>query len=347
MNQGQPDGISVVVCCYNSANRIEATLHSLILQNISENLDFEIIVVDNNCTDNTVAKVAEFSSKHDGQGRIKVVSESRPGLTYARECGFAASRYDIIVLVDDDNHLDVNYLQLAYASIADNPDVGIVGGLGEAVYENEIPEWLKGTGFVHATGAPWGVDDQKWAEVFAVYGAGMVIRKQVLSELKSIDFEGVLTDRKGNELSSGGDTELCMGAKLLKWKICYNPAMRFKHLIPPQRTTWPYIKRLYRGFGKAKPYIDIYMHVLGGNTAQIATRTGPALDRIAQLMREFRSSPRISLFAAITGLGNKDLVLASQAQLASIVQLWSARDHYQQAINKIYEFASKARQLKP
>lgn len=342
-----PQGLSVVVCCYNSANRIGGTLQHLLRQKLSEQIDFEIIVVDNNCTDNTVAKVAEFCSKFDGQRKITVVTESRPGLAYARERGFAASKFETIVLVDDDNHLADNYLQLAFDTMAQNPQAGIVGGIGEAVYEAEIPKWLENNGHVHATGRPWGVTADEFTEVFAVYGAGMVIRKKVLDDLKSHRFEGILSDRKGKELSSGGDTELCLAARLLNWKVFYHPQLKFKHLIPPQRTTWPYLKLLFRGFGKAKPYIDLYAHVLAGNPAPPNTRFGPAIDRMAHLLREFRENPKLSLFAALSGRGNKDMVLASQAQLAAALQLWAARDQYRSAISRIYAFAERARQNKP
>ncbi len=45
--------VSIVICCYNSAHRLPETIRHLLAQEIPEGLLWEVIVVDNACTDNT------------------------------------------------------------------------------------------------------------------------------------------------------------------------------------------------------------------------------------------------------------------------------------------------------
>ena len=68
---------SIVVPCFNEARYIEKTLKSLKNQNFDG--DYEIIIVDNNCTDKTV----EIAKKYD----VKVVSETKAGTCFARDAG--------------------------------------------------------------------------------------------------------------------------------------------------------------------------------------------------------------------------------------------------------------------
>ena len=53
MTSNFPCGVSVIVCCYNSAERLPETLKYLSMQNVPENMPWEIIIVDNNSTDST------------------------------------------------------------------------------------------------------------------------------------------------------------------------------------------------------------------------------------------------------------------------------------------------------
>jgi GT2 family glycosyltransferase len=47
----RPAGVSVVVCCHNSASRLPTTLHHLAAQEVPRDLGWEVIVVDNASTD--------------------------------------------------------------------------------------------------------------------------------------------------------------------------------------------------------------------------------------------------------------------------------------------------------
>jgi len=83
--------VSVVIPVYNEEKYIGACLKSL--QNQREKPD-EIIVVDNNCTDNTVTIAKQYP--------VRIVKEKKQGMSHARNAGFDAARYDIIARCDAD-----------------------------------------------------------------------------------------------------------------------------------------------------------------------------------------------------------------------------------------------------
>lgn len=91
----QPLTVSIVIPVYNEASRIEACLESIAHQLVTP---YEVIVVDNNSTDNTVELAQRFPF-------VTVLHESRQGIVYARDTGFDAATGDIIGRIDADTRL--------------------------------------------------------------------------------------------------------------------------------------------------------------------------------------------------------------------------------------------------
>ena len=100
MNELEPCRFSIVIPCYNEADFIASTLESLTAQTFTKN--YEIIIVDNNCTDDTVA----IARRHGA----RVVSAQRPGVCSARQAGTKASHGEIIISTDADTIFSPNWL---------------------------------------------------------------------------------------------------------------------------------------------------------------------------------------------------------------------------------------------
>ena len=250
--------ISVVICCYNSASRLTETLQHLQAQQVSPDLVWELIVIDNASTDDT-AGVANEVWAANPVAPLRVVPEPTPGLSHARAKGAAEARHDIIALVDDDNWTPPNWLNTVAAIFRGEPYVGVVGGPTVEVCEVEPPEWFhtfKGNYAVYALNSQGGVVEQ------AVCGAGLCFRREAWEVLLAEGYSGILTDRKGKELSSGGDFETCAALHLAGWKIWYDPDLLIEHFIPAGRLDWDYLCRLNSGFGKQSIYLDAYHAVL-------------------------------------------------------------------------------------
>lgn len=247
--------VSVVVCCYNSSERIVATLDHLQLSELDA-LSVEVIVVDNNCTDDTVAVAKARWTRRDVAFRC--VSESQPGLSYARKRGFDAASGEVILLVDDDNSLFPDYVCRIMNVFKKYPKVGIVGGIGELPRGVKVPSWFCKYQGRYALGPEGGASGY----VDFVYGAGLAIRRSVLLDLHESGFQSQLSDRASSNLSSGGDSEWCYAAKLLGWDVWRDSGARFVHCLPIDRYTEKYLIRLTQGIGASIPTLSIYTYFI-------------------------------------------------------------------------------------
>ena len=90
--------ISVVICTYNRAAYLEQTLATFFRQEHLDRVPHELIVVDNNSSDNTPEVVQAFSSHR----ALHYHFESKQGLSRARNRGVTESRGEIIAYLDDD-----------------------------------------------------------------------------------------------------------------------------------------------------------------------------------------------------------------------------------------------------
>ncbi|MBS1516783.1 MAG: glycosyltransferase [Bacteroidetes bacterium] len=263
----QRKGVSVVICCYNSAKLLPVTLEHLSRQKTRNYVDWEVVVVNNASSDNTTEVALSEWNKYPGcKGELRVVDQPVPGLSAAREKGIEQSRYEYIIFCDDDNWLDENYIQNVVRVMRSNSEIAIAGCETQEVCEVEPPEWFhKWKNWSYAVGQQFErPGDITWSRGF-VWGAGMVLRREALEKLYGEGFKSLLTDRKGKELASGGDTELCYALRLAGWRIWYEPELKLKHYMTAPRLKWDYFLKLWKGFGISTAGLDTYLNVIPGD----------------------------------------------------------------------------------
>ena len=112
----EPLKISVVIPVYNEEKYIGKCLESLMKQTVPAD---EIIVVNNNSTDNSVKIIKQYP--------VRIVNEKKQGMTPARNRGFNEAKYDIIVRTDGDTILPPNWLKRIKRSFADEKLVALAG----------------------------------------------------------------------------------------------------------------------------------------------------------------------------------------------------------------------------
>ncbi len=257
------EGISIVICCYNSALRLPATLQAIAGQIFNEDIHAELVIVNNNSRDNTKEAATRELTRYDWkQARYKIVDEPRAGLSYARNLGVEVSDYEYVLFCDDDNWLDADYIQAGYEFLERNPAYAAIGGRSEAVFETGVvaPDWFEEYQMGYAVG-PQGEEGDITARGY-LWGAGIIFRKSAYKSVINPAFPSLLTDRKGNELSSGGDSEMCLRFVIVGYKLYYTGKLKFKHFITSNRLTIAYREKLWAGFWESATVLDKYYFYL-------------------------------------------------------------------------------------
>lgn len=249
--------LSVVLPTHNPhPGRLRRTLSGLRDQNLPAEL-WETVLVNNASTDfPDAAFLADCAPTN-----FFVVEEPQLGLTAARRRGFAEAQGDVCVLVDDDNVLAPDYLAETLRLFAAHPHVGAMGGKSVPEFAVEPPPWvrefcgllalrdLSDAPLISNGFRPVGATDNHYP-AFSPIGAGMALRQTAVQDwLKAA--VSPLSDRRGSELSSGGDNDLVFAVLEAGWDVGYFPQLKLTHLIPAARLDAAYLARLNRGIQKS------------------------------------------------------------------------------------------------
>lgn len=263
MNNVSAPGVSLIICCYNSASRIAVTLKHIALQKVPAAIQWEVILVDNNSTDNTQNAAQHEWEQHNVPVSFKIVKESKSGLIYAREKGISEAKYEFLLFCDDDNWLEENYIRHAFEIMNANSNIAILGGRSQGNFESNKPIWFENFEKAYVTGKP--LEHSGIANVRSyIAGAGMVVRKPVLDLLYALKFKPLLTGRRGKELLSGEDSEICLLIMFLGYDLYYDDRLQFIHFITANRLSWKYcVSMISSGHAIPQVYFDFYRYCWG------------------------------------------------------------------------------------
>ncbi len=240
-------GISVIICCYNSAERLYETLRHLALQKTDDLFPWQIIIIDNASTDSTASFAREtWKNFNREEIEFKVIEEQKQGLSFARQKGVDEAAYEYIIFCDDDNWFAENYLLTAYRIINEDISIGAAGGISAAVSDTVMPGWFAKYEEAYAVGkqAPSSsyINNKGY-----VNGAGMITRRSIFKNTVNNKLPVILTDRKGKALSTGGDVEYCQRLLLQGYNLYYSEELIFQHFMPAFRLTEEYRNALLKG----------------------------------------------------------------------------------------------------
>lgn len=265
------NGVSVVICCYNSEARLSKTLQHIAKQNVEFGILWEVIIVNNNSNDRT-SEVAKLEwEKYNCRAQFKIINEIKPGLSFTREKGIIESKFEYILFCDDDNWLNEDYIQTVVELLNNDNKIAAVGGYGTAVSNSVLPEWFEKYEAGYAVGKR-GCNTGYLNGNHLLTGAGMAFRKSLYLEAFS-KLPSLLTDRKGDELSSGGDSEICLRFMLMGYRLYFDERLVFKHFIPAERLTLDYKEKLHAGFAQASHFLSIYSSLILFKNYNFITKT--------------------------------------------------------------------------
>jgi len=239
--------ITVIVCTYNRCQMLSKALDSVARSILPESLAWEVLVVDNNSTDQTREVALDFCRRYPNCFRY--LFEQRQGKSYALNSGVQEARGDIIAFMDDDVTVPSNWLQILTAPLLGGEWVGAGGRI---VAERPIarPHWLPLQGPIDL-GANLALFDlgQSAGELRqAPVGTNMAFRKDIFRKYGV--FRTDLGPRPGSEIRHE-DTEF--GRRLLAAgeRLWYEPSAIVYHAVPEHRLKKDYFLAFSFDSGRA------------------------------------------------------------------------------------------------
>ncbi|MDD5259280.1 MAG: glycosyltransferase family A protein [bacterium] len=140
--------ISIIVATYNRCKSLEDTLRALQGQKTASGIISEMIIVDNNSSDETRKLVEQYRQQFPG--KFKYLFEPRQGLSYARNMGINEAQGEIIAFTDDDCQPEADWLERIVKKFQEEPELdGVLGAPimtdGSHMY-NKNNDLLRGNG---------------------------------------------------------------------------------------------------------------------------------------------------------------------------------------------------------
>lgn len=226
--------VTVAVITYNRSRFLRETLAAVTRQNYPAD-QWELLVIDNNSTDDTADVVASFGGALPAPRRVV---EMQQGLDHGRNRAVREARGSILVLADDDIVVGADWLGLLVAPLASDGArrIGVAGGEVVPVFPDGMPEWLKGA---HGPLA-FRADDGPLGPGQTPMGANFAFPMWVFERFGVFDTR---LDRQGARLFGGGDSEMIRRIRAAGLEVWFVPAARALHQMPRSRLTFGYATR--------------------------------------------------------------------------------------------------------
>ena len=241
--------LSVCICTYNRAQSLARTLDTLAAQNGVDWATVEVIVIDNNCTDDTRDIVAAAAARLP----VRRVIEQAQGLANARNRALAVSRGRWIIFTDDDVLLEQDWLRSYNEAFDEFPEANIAAGRIVPLWKQGRPGWFKGQQLDLMNGVLVWYDRGTDVRVMAPsdpepFGANFAMRRALVERIGVFD-PGL--GMHGRKLGRGEDTEFFIRAKAAGAKGIYVGRALCYHPVEADRLSLPALYRYGVASGRA------------------------------------------------------------------------------------------------
>lgn len=218
-----------MISTFNRCDALPRLLDQLLSKQETSGLAYEVILVDNNSTDDTRLLVQAWMA---GEPRLKYVFEPRQGVSCGRNAGIRSARAPLIAFTDDDNVPSVDWIATAKAILDAHPEAAGAGGPIRPLWPVHVPAWI---------------DRRHWSPLAILdYGnlefstdvrnprclltANLVMRKAVLETLGGFSPDYVRCQ----------DHELLVRVWRHGLNVLYSPDLVVHARVPPERLTKRY-----------------------------------------------------------------------------------------------------------
>lgn len=237
--------ITVVISTYNRSGMLAGALDSVLGQE-SEGTLYEVIVVDNNSTDQTRDVVESYIAK--GHKNLRYILEPKQGVSYVRNTGIAEARAEIIAFADDDVRVTKDWIAKIKRVFDQHPEIDCIGGKVLPEWMGSPPRWLNRDHWMPLALLDYG-DKPVLINAdnpLCLVSANLAVRRRTF--LKTGLFAPDL-QRVKNGIGSMEDAELLERFWRTGQQCLYVPDLIVITGVPVERMTKSYHRRWHTGHG--------------------------------------------------------------------------------------------------
>ncbi len=309
--------LSVVICSYNRCASLAETLASVNACELPPGDPVELVLIDNNSSDDTARICADFARV--ARMPFRRVLETSQGLSFARNRGIREAAGNIIIFTDDDVLVNDNWL-VTYASEFRDNRADCVYGRVHPDWREYRPEWFSDQLRPAYALLDYGSERIVVSDLaHEFYGANFAVRKDLLLELGGFD---VRLGRTKGKLFIGEETRVYRDLVRRGSVIVYNPSIEVQHVIEESRKNRAFLRKYYYDTAESLVYIALQAsprrRVLGVplyRAQQLATFYATAVPRLAYLMFT-RDTARLFALRLIARRNNRMLALYLRGNFA-------------------------------
>jgi glycosyltransferase involved in cell wall biosynthesis len=251
--------VTVLVCTFNRAADLAATLDSLKRLEVESPLTWEIIVVDNNSTDDTRDVVERHAAGFPTT--LHYVFEPLQGKSNALNTGLRFARGRVIAFTDDDVRVPPGWLMKSVAPLLDDPALAYTGGPVRPIWGGRKPAWLDERGRLGGTIAvkdhgtePFIFEDQRKIPL----GVNMTIRRELIERIGGFHPD---LGRTGHCLLGQEQADFFYRSRNAGARGLYVPDAVLDHTVPASRLNRAYFRRWWYWKGLSHARLHAFHHV--------------------------------------------------------------------------------------
>jgi glycosyltransferase involved in cell wall biosynthesis len=234
--------VSICICTFNRARLLRQTLERVACAAVPNDVSLEVVVVDNNSSDDTPRVIEEAARSLP----IRSVREVTPGIAAARNAAVRAAGGEIFLWLDDDVLIEPDWIERYVTVARANPGVALFGGPVRPHFEGTPPSWVME--LLPEIGQAYALRDFPPGRVdidadHLPYGANFGTRRAIHDQLGFDMALGRVGADGGclSEESTFFEAAISMGFKGLWMADC-----PVRHVITVERQSVRYLRRYYR-----------------------------------------------------------------------------------------------------
>lgn len=247
---------SVIVSTYNRSQNLPDCASALADQSGLEGVDWEVVVVDNNSSDDTAEVVRELAETHPIA--IRYAFEREQGLSCARNRGIADSSSRYLAFIDDDIRVERQWLSAMVDGFREQR-CDAVGGRILVESGHDIPDWIQPEmlGFLGQRD----LSDQGFfmdgVKTFP-FGGNMALSRKIIEKVGLFDTR---MGRKGEgrsreELFKGEETDYFRRVAAVGGTMYYEPRAAVRHMILPHQLQKKFFRTIHYNAGYQNALLD-------------------------------------------------------------------------------------------